>query len=53
MRIPIEQVREGDTVLGQRVAAVQDHGYIRLVMESHGTIDSFRGHVIEVEREGE
>lgn len=57
IHIPIEQVRAGDIVQGQIVAEIKGHpkypNVTRLVMEDGELHDSFEGHLIEVEREGE
>ena len=59
IRIPIEEVKVGDVVRGQKVVTAVKHHYFsypdiikftRLTLEE-GTIDSFPGHIIEVERE--
>ena len=56
IRIPIEEVKVGDVVRGNKVAEVKSHpsypNVIRVELESGERFDTFKGHVIEVEREG-
>lgn len=53
--IPIEEVKPGDKVRGQFVSEAKTHpsypNVTRLILEDGERLDSFKGHIIEVERE--
>lgn len=57
IRVPIEEVQVGDIVQGNKVVEVKEHplypNVTRLEFWNRERLDTFEGHVIEVEREEE
>ena len=56
IRIPVEEVKVGDKVRGNKVVGVKDHplypNVTRVELWNRERFDTFKGHTIEVEREG-